>query len=29
MRATIDKAGSLVIPSPLRNHLGLREGESK
>ena len=27
MRATIDKAGRLVIPKPLRDHLGLRSGE--
>jgi AbrB family looped-hinge helix DNA binding protein len=27
MRATIDKAGRLVIPKPLRDHLGLRPGE--
>jgi AbrB family looped-hinge helix DNA binding protein len=27
MRATIDKAGRLVIPKPLREHLGLRPGE--
>lgn len=27
MRATIDKAGRLVIPKPLREHLGLRSGE--
>jgi AbrB family looped-hinge helix DNA binding protein len=26
MRATIDKAGRLVIPKPLREHLGLRPG---
>jgi AbrB family looped-hinge helix DNA binding protein len=27
MRATIDKAGRLVIPKVLRDHLGLRPGE--
>lgn len=27
MRATIDKAGRLVIPKPLRDHLGLMPGE--
>ena len=27
MRATIDKAGRLVIPKLLRDHLGLRPGE--
>lgn len=27
MRATIDKAGRLVIPKPLRDLLGLRPGE--
>lgn len=27
MRATIDKAGRLVIPKALRDHLGLRSGE--
>jgi AbrB family looped-hinge helix DNA binding protein len=27
MRATIDKAGRIVIPKPLRQHLGLRPGE--
>jgi AbrB family looped-hinge helix DNA binding protein len=27
MRATIDKAGRLVIPKQLRIHLGLRPGE--
>ena len=27
MRATIDKAGRLVIPKPLRDHVGLRPGE--
>ena len=27
MRATIDKAGRLVIPKSLRDHLGLRPGE--
>ncbi|MGH3562920.1 MAG: AbrB/MazE/SpoVT family DNA-binding domain-containing protein [Mycobacterium sp.] len=27
MRATIDKAGRLVIPKPLREQLGLRPGE--
>jgi AbrB family looped-hinge helix DNA binding protein len=27
MRATIDKAGRLVIPKRLRDHLGLRPGE--
>lgn len=27
MRATIDKAGRLVIPKPLRDELGLRPGE--
>jgi AbrB family looped-hinge helix DNA binding protein len=27
MRATIDKAGRLVIPKPLRERLGLRPGE--
>ena len=26
MRATIDKAGRVVIPRPLRDHLGLRPG---
>lgn len=26
MQATIDKAGRLVIPKPLRDHLGLRPG---
>ncbi len=26
MRATIDKAGRLVIPKPLRDHLGLSPG---
>jgi AbrB family looped-hinge helix DNA binding protein len=27
MRATIDKAGRLVIPKQLRDHIGLRPGE--
>ena len=27
MRATIDKAGRLVIPKALRDHLGLQPGE--
>jgi AbrB family looped-hinge helix DNA binding protein len=27
MRTTIDKAGRLVIPKPLRDHVGLRPGE--
>jgi AbrB family looped-hinge helix DNA binding protein len=27
MRTTIDKAGRLVIPKQLRDHLGLRPGE--
>ena len=27
MRTTIDKAGRLVIPKQLREHLGLRPGE--
>jgi AbrB family looped-hinge helix DNA binding protein len=27
MRASIDKAGRLVIPKPLRDRLGLRPGE--
>ena len=27
MRATIDQAGQLVIPKPLRDDLGLRPGE--
>ena len=27
MRATIDKAGRLVIPKQLREHVGLRPGE--
>jgi AbrB family looped-hinge helix DNA binding protein len=27
MRTTIDKAGRLVIPKPLRDELGLRPGE--
>jgi AbrB family looped-hinge helix DNA binding protein len=27
MRATIDKAGRVVIPKPLRDHLGLLPGE--
>jgi AbrB family looped-hinge helix DNA binding protein len=27
MRATIDRAGRLVIPKVLRDHLGLRSGE--
>ena len=27
MRATIDKAGRLVIPKPLRDHVGLVPGE--
>ncbi len=27
MKATIDKAGRLVIPKPLRDHLGLLPGE--
>lgn len=27
MRATIDKAGRVVIPKPLRDQLGLRPGE--
>lgn len=26
MRATIDQAGRLVIPKPLRDHLGLQSG---
>jgi AbrB family looped-hinge helix DNA binding protein len=27
MRATIDKAGRLVLPKPLRDRVGLRPGE--
>lgn len=27
MKATIDKAGRLVIPKPLRDHLGVAAGE--
>jgi AbrB family looped-hinge helix DNA binding protein len=27
MKATIDRAGRLVIPKPLRDHLGLLPGE--
>jgi len=27
MRTTIDKAGRLVVPKPLRDRLGLRPGE--
>jgi len=27
MRAAIDKAGRLVIPKPLRDHIGLRPGD--
>lgn len=27
MKATIDKAGRMVIPKPLRDQLGLRPGE--
>lgn len=27
MRTTIDTAGRLVIPKPLRDHVGLRPGE--
>ena len=27
MQATIDKAGRLVIPKPLRDRLGIRPGE--
>lgn len=27
MRVTMDKAGRLVLPKPLRDHVGLRAGE--